>query len=444
MVLETLCNDGLWIWPEEPQFCPGWSSCSFTPPDSLSCVGPSERTTYPRHLPFRLDPRLTSVSVTHYPTLVTYDTTTYMPNVENLNLSHNAITKLPYFALQQRTLRVLDLSYNDLTMISSLHFPTFGTLDYLDLGHNPIRSYDALALKAAMGRCSRQENATALVESLTLRAPFCRLELFTGVVPNIGRDSLDHCVIVKCDTEKQPLPVNLQCRKISALDADFTLDKRCNELAECIDSSDEYLCKGYLNLISAISTPPGGVDLCDVVVSYVEGSYSIHHGLLSMPLTPQGRAALNGIMAIVFPLDPEAPPVQVSSPDGVLNNTVARLTMRENMISLDLTFSLKSAPVLRSTCTILFEASLNKTETGDAATSSGATSSSPPQGTAASSEREEGGVVAGSLAALILFVGLGYVAWRRRRARFFRRRLDLFAPKTPQHLIEQVFVRKLC
>lgn len=142
-------------------------------------------------------------------------------------------------------------------------------------------------------------------------------------------------------------------------------------------------------------------------------------------------------MAIVFPLAPEAPPVQVSSPDGVLNNTVARITMMENMISVDLTFSLKSAPELGSTCTIIYEAS-NRTETTIPATAGDTTSSSPPRNTVASPEKKEGGVVAGCLAALLLIVGLGYVAWRRRRARFFRRRLDLFAPKTPQHLIDQV------
>ena len=33
MVLEAICVDGLWQWPDNPEFCPMWSNCTFTEPN---------------------------------------------------------------------------------------------------------------------------------------------------------------------------------------------------------------------------------------------------------------------------------------------------------------------------------------------------------------------------------------------------------------------------
>lgn len=176
MVKETLCVDGLWLWPNTPEFCAVWDDCVFTPPDELRCQSRQPPNNYPSRLPERLDPRLKVISATFYK-LKRHKPTTFLPNIEHLNLSHNEITELTPLGLQQTTLRVLDLSENNITYINSVDLPTAGKLDELYLQGNPIKGYSVLAMVAAMSRCLdvpvEDKDKAIASTGMVLEAPEC-------------------------------------------------------------------------------------------------------------------------------------------------------------------------------------------------------------------------------------------------------------------------------
>lgn len=102
MVLEGICVDSEWHWPDDPEFCAFWQGCVFTPPYELHCTGSSDKSHEdgPGRLPTRMDPRLRIVSA-NFLNINRHIATTRLPRLQHLNLSHNIITELANFALQQ-------------------------------------------------------------------------------------------------------------------------------------------------------------------------------------------------------------------------------------------------------------------------------------------------------------------------------------------------------
>jgi hypothetical protein len=442
MVEESLCVDGLWLWPDTPEFCEVWGDCVFTPPYELRCQSRQPPRDFPSRLPERLDPRLKVISATFYK-ITKHIPTTFLPNIEHLNLSHNEITELMPLGLQQTTLRVLDLSENSITSVNSVDLPTAGRLDELYLQGNPIQGYSVLAMVAAMSRCLdvpvEEEDQAIASTGMVLEAPGCRLRVASGHTPGESPGFVQ-CITLDCNADVQD-NIEGECKTAGS----YSLPNRCDTIHDCPDSSDEANCQDDVHL-TGFRESSGDVGLsnfCRAFGGYIEPRYDLRYGLATFPLTPDGRIIFPGVQNLVLPLGMAqvAFTFTFDDPGRFVQSLAARGSFADETFEFYINYTIITLPDVLLSCTLLYSlgrgpSTATKDTTADPVTT-------PFSGMVEPAREGSGGlplvpVVAGCLAALLLCLSLGFVLWRKRRAYFHSLRLDNLAPRTPKHVLESV------
>jgi hypothetical protein len=396
MVLEVICVDSEWHWPEDPEFCPGWQGCTYTPPYELHCKGRAEG--LPSRLPNYLDPRLTIVSANFY-RINRHKTTTRLPRLEHLNLSHNVITELTTLALQQTSLRVLDLSFNKITYISSAHLPTSGTLDQLYLTGNTIQEYAPLALYSAMSRCqtaNANESDAVASFNMVLEAPGCEFALDVGV----GRGSSDllYCVTTRCEPTLQAVPFEACDSQNIVSKKNYELRTRCDSIVNCASGEDEAACQGTMELENIVGAVAHGV--CGVIVNFFQSSYTLRYGVVAIPLTETGRITL-GVDIFTFAVD-RSQAIQEFTADDIFRSASIEAAFVDDRFIAIVNYSLASVPESQ-TCTVSYL--LNPVQATSGSTSlapiTSASSGASPQAAAAAAA---GGATAGLVCLCLLLI----------------------------------------
>lgn len=284
MVEKYTCRDGDWTFAsDDPVFIGIWQNCRFTPPDTLHCDGQGYRAAngfWPQWRLPTMDARLKHVSITGYLELTTYTEDVKLPNVVSLNLSHNSITLLRLFPLQQRSLQVVDLSHNKLTSFTEQMLPPFGNVRQLYLQGNPLApdSYAPLALHAAMEHCipATAELPRTWLSGTAFDVPHCTLTVHRQ---HLGEAVLD-CARIQCDGDE----AEAENHVFSCGDSRGTYKayERCNGAAECSNLRDETNCEGDVELIN--TAIGGDVGVCATFPSYIKGPYVVHGGMLLLDM----------------------------------------------------------------------------------------------------------------------------------------------------------------
>lgn len=406
MVLEYVCNNGRWQWPDSPEFCSSWSNCSFSPPDTLHCDNrglPNGRL----QLPEGIDSRLTDVTVVRYADLKTYRTLVFLPQLRALNLSHNSISVLSPLTLQQRTLVDIDFSHNALLYVGNDVFPPFGQVRALRLAGNTDIKYAPLALHPTIGRCFPFANMSGRAGNgsffgRVLEAPGCNLREINGFYGSVGLE----CVEIRCADDRQRQVPKLPCDSLARL---FLVEQRCDGAYHCISGLDEDGCDGVAALES---TPSRDKDsyVCMQLRAYLGNSdYSIYGGVLTLQLTEAGQKALSSETMLVPLLAAEPSFISASfDADAAVRTLAAKTVVDGSMLKIEVNVTTVFNPTIPAECAY-FLSLISRAETTQGM------ASTP---TLAPSQRQEGGgetvAAAAGLSALVL-LSLGIALFLHRR-----------------------------
>ncbi|EDQ90228.1 uncharacterized protein MONBRDRAFT_44298 [Monosiga brevicollis MX1] len=213
--------------------------------------------------------------------VLTYANVYGLADLQTLDLSHNNLTALSDFALDNAyALENLNLSHNQLGHINRANLPSFGRLKVLDVSNNPIRLLDSSAFDAAFPRDCAMRSVE--LDLLLPSDETCQWSLQHGCYgPVVFSGDPNACTVFN-------RTISIPCEHDRT--QTFMSYQLCDGHVDCDDASDEFMCDRY------------NVDMSSIYVlgACTGDSIDIHHIRGRIAVMPSNLAIVASGCVIAF------------------------------------------------------------------------------------------------------------------------------------------------